>query len=653
MEQDNVAGVAAADELPAASQIVEAQPNAGYDYEAQFAGKQLCEFCSTQECTCGCPQLEAQPLLNNTQLLNFEVRSRNIDWRRYVRPLDTQVRGSGVYLDAHTDLLGGHRREVNAENQRELLVCHDMMGNYLADRHYHSSQKFDDYRFVHWSAVDYFCYFSHNYVTIPPSGWLNAAHRHGVPVLGTYIVEGSAGNQLLEELLASRESVQRAVAALTRLCLHFCFEGWLINVEHSVRESYMPNLYLFVDELRRATESQVPHGRVFWYDSIIDSGTLRWQNELNEQNVRFFRHSQRMLINYTWNDKNLAISELTVVGEAAPKQRVFMGLDVFGRNQLAGFESAQTLARVASRGFSAGIFAPAWCYETLQDFGYDIRNEAGNADFNAAFLQRNEKWWSSIWQLLATHPYRRLPFYTDFGVGSGCEDYVRGTRHMRSKAFFNLARQSLQPSVPLHGNAEHSFDTAFEGGSALRVLNFERAFRLFVTDFELPLGVLLLGYAYKLTSHQPEHQQLDIVLRCCPLRRQGQQLSLYLFCGDYAEHIITPGRCYLQPINGVIPRHLVPQQLPAEHGLLGEGWRMRYYVARFDGPVRVLDIGLKCRRETRMETEAETQSEAYLGAIFVQSLQLSDWTAVHQTTAENKALISAYHGALFLGAASQ
>lgn len=95
---------------------------------------------------------------------------------------------------------------------------------------------------MHWSAVDYFCYFSHNYVTIPPSGWLNAAHRHGVPVLGTYIAEGSTGSRLLHEVLASAESVQRAVTAMTRLCLHFGFEGWLVNVECQVRPEAMPNL---------------------------------------------------------------------------------------------------------------------------------------------------------------------------------------------------------------------------------------------------------------------------------------------------------------------------------------------------------------------------------------------------------------------------
>lgn len=40
------------------------------------------------------------------------------------------------------------------------------------------------YAFYHWQYVDIFVYFSHHMVTIPPVGWTNAAHKHGVCVLG-------------------------------------------------------------------------------------------------------------------------------------------------------------------------------------------------------------------------------------------------------------------------------------------------------------------------------------------------------------------------------------------------------------------------------------------------------------------------------------
>ena len=40
----------------------------------------------------------------------------------------------------------------------------------------------DYYRLSHWNWIDMFCFFSHAMVAIPPPGWINAAHRNGVPV---------------------------------------------------------------------------------------------------------------------------------------------------------------------------------------------------------------------------------------------------------------------------------------------------------------------------------------------------------------------------------------------------------------------------------------------------------------------------------------
>ncbi|XP_016980049.1 cytosolic endo-beta-N-acetylglucosaminidase isoform X2 [Drosophila rhopaloa] len=559
-------------------------------------------------------QLEAEAIKDNRQLLEFRVRSRDIDWRQYVQPLDTAVRSGAVYLDRQVDFVGSQRRPVTEANRRELLVCHDMMGNYLEDRHFHSSQKYDDYRFVHWSAVDYFCYFSHEYVTIPPSGWLNAAHRHGVPVVGTFIVEAAG---LLEEVLASEESVNRTVEALTRLCEHFGFEGWLVNVEVTVAQRNMPNLYRFVQELTTATESRVSHGRVFWYDSVTESGQLLWQNELNSRNAEFFRRSHGTLINYSWSEGHLERSAEQVRKEQTARHRVFIGLDVFGRNCKGGFQSQQSMESIADKGFSAGIFAPGWSFETLNRFGYNIKNPHGEEQVNSAFLARNESWWARIWPTLATHPYSSLPFFTDFCVGSGRASYERGLRTPgEDHPFFNLSRQSLQPSVPLDRNAVHHFDEAFAGGCSLLVTNYERAFRLFVTDFELTRGVLLLGYAFKINGDVSAATDFDLLLRVTPLRRNDAEL--YLFCGEYRGAIVAPQRCYLSPLDDVLPRGHA--KLPQDTRSLGPGWQVRYYVAKFDGPVRVQDIGLKCQRP------AESKAEAQLGAVYVESLYMEDLT---------------------------
>lgn len=44
------------------------------------------------------------------------------------------------------------------------------------------------------------------------------------------------------------------------------------------------NLPLFLRELTARVHSAVPGGLVIWYDSVLKDGTLRWQNELNDDN---------------------------------------------------------------------------------------------------------------------------------------------------------------------------------------------------------------------------------------------------------------------------------------------------------------------------------------------------------------------------------
>lgn len=201
------------------------------------------------------------------------------------------------------------------------------------------STKWDDYRFYHWAGIDYFCYFSHEYITIPTLSWINAAHNNGVKVLGTVIVESSRGRRLLEEILQSKAYMMLIVEALVLIAERCQFEGWLLNVECSLHESKIPMLKEFVDCLTIGMHQKVPHGIVLWYDSIIESGALRWQNELNEKNKLFFDVCDGILINYTWNEKNLEHTERILEEQGGDIYKVFIGIDVFGRGQLAKFES--------------------------------------------------------------------------------------------------------------------------------------------------------------------------------------------------------------------------------------------------------------------------------------------------------------------------
>lgn len=65
----------------------------------------------------------------------------------------------------------------------------------------------------------------------------------------------------------------RCLWASRRVCLHASLQLAAVgNVPH------------FLQYLTSQLHQQVPGGLVLWYDSVVSSGQLKWQNELNEQN---------------------------------------------------------------------------------------------------------------------------------------------------------------------------------------------------------------------------------------------------------------------------------------------------------------------------------------------------------------------------------
>lgn len=132
------------------------------------------------------------------------------------------------------------------------------------------------------------------------------------------------------------------VEALVFVAKHCRFEGWLLNVECSVGRAMVPMLRQFVERLTQRTHDEVAHGTIIWYDSIIDSGYVRWQNELNVRNKQFFDACDGILINYGWNEMSLERTA-EAAGSAMEMSKIFVGIDVFGRGQVSGFRCNQVI----------------------------------------------------------------------------------------------------------------------------------------------------------------------------------------------------------------------------------------------------------------------------------------------------------------------
>ncbi|XP_048847868.1 cytosolic endo-beta-N-acetylglucosaminidase [Brienomyrus brachyistius] len=339
------------------------------------------------------------------------------------------------------------------------LVCHDMMGGYLEDRFIQGAEVETPYAFYHWHHIDIFNYFSHFMVTIPPAVWTNAAHKHGVLVLGTFITEWKDGKIACEDFLKDEESYRMVADKLVQISHCYGFDGWLVNIENDLSEKAVKNLPLFLRYLTDQIHERIPSGQIVWYDSVLEGGELKWQNELNERNRVFFQACDGFFTNYNWTAQSLEWMQTYPVAKERLAD-IYVGVDVFARGEVVGgkFETNKAMELIRKHGLSAAIFAPGWVYECHE---------------KEEFRANQDRFWGLLADFLHAHHLScSLPFVSSFCQGFGQSSFWKG-KCEKSQRWLNLSAQEVQPLYlpePVGGGSlkiRGCPQDAWSGGSSL------------------------------------------------------------------------------------------------------------------------------------------------------------------------------------------
>jgi len=397
--------------------------------------------------------MECKPLKNLEELFSWEPKLE------FIREPKFQIFRSKTYLDGKQwiqnkkswDWLVKNPLKKEDGTKPRTLVCHDMMGGYQTDRFLDPAPDQDGYSFLHWNSLDVFVYFSHNFITIPPTGWIVAAKTHGVKVLGTIITEWEDGKQILEEILRDESKIDAFVEKCSDIASFYGFQGWLLNIENPVEWTLVPYLLQLVKKLTDKThEIYGDSGMVLWYDSVTIQGNLQWQNELNMLNKPFMDNCDGIFLNYIWKAPDLSssfaghqrhslVNSVQSLDNISRRTHIFVGIDVFGRGCLGGggLNCDVALEKIRDLGLSTAIFAPGWTFES------SLTDKVLNKDY----LIKEHLFWSKLDPYLSFHALKfdlnyagsfkepRLIFETNFHTG-------------RNKDIFHLLSMETQPSLP-------------------------------------------------------------------------------------------------------------------------------------------------------------------------------------------------------------
>jgi hypothetical protein len=87
------------------------------------------------------------------------------------------------------------------------------------------------YNLQQWPYLGMVYYYNHAAMAVPPTGWINTAHRHGTPILG--VMTGDCnGCAAADNTFYANPAT--AAAQLALIANTYGFDGWLIDVENGV-----------------------------------------------------------------------------------------------------------------------------------------------------------------------------------------------------------------------------------------------------------------------------------------------------------------------------------------------------------------------------------------------------------------------------------
>ncbi|MHC3467528.1 endo-beta-N-acetylglucosaminidase [Streptomyces sp. 7R007] len=346
----------------------------------------------------------------------------------------------------------------------------------------------DYYALTHWAYLDELVFWGgssgEGLILAPNAPVVDAAHRHGVPVLGNIFLPPTAyGGQLqwTRDLVQKDAAGHYPLAAqLVAVAAAYGFDGWFVNAETGGGNAALgADMLGFVTELR--TLAAARGQRVTWYDAMTVNGTVSWQGALDSQNQAFFQAADDMFVDFRWSAGSL-VSSGTKAGQLGrSRYELWAGVDVESNGSDTAVNWDAIVPTTKAHIASIGLYRPEWTRNHLPasrtpgDFhAADDRFWTGRS-LDPSRPDAADPWRAPAVSVADRSTVTGLPFASSFNTGHGLRWYEDGA--VTSDTPWNhLGLQDRLPSrrwvVRTEGqrpSVSFDFADAWRGGSSVLV----------------------------------------------------------------------------------------------------------------------------------------------------------------------------------------
>ena len=371
------------------------------------------------------------------------------------------------------------------------------------------------YTFTYWQYLEQSVYWGGigaiNFV--PPTGeMIDNAHRNGVPILGTVFFPPTVygGNYAwVQTFLQKVGNSYPAADKLIETAEYYGFDGWFINQEteggSAADAAAMRDLIRYIRDNSNLT--------INWYDSMVETGQIAWQDQLNTANDWYLRHNysnglqdsagsliaNSMFVDFSYDPSSTlpSNSKARALALALDPYKIFTGLETQAEDFMTSTSARVSLAKIFPDGqnhiTSAGLYLPRTHATDLPEQDLFWTGASGDPRDTSSTVGTGN--WRGIAHNIAERSViDSLPFATDFNIGRGTNYYIDGAL-VRAGQWWNRAVQAILPtwrwivdSAGTKLTPELWTGDSFQGGSCLRVsgtLDSPNTIRLYLTDLNL------------------------------------------------------------------------------------------------------------------------------------------------------------------------